>query len=133
MNSHPANITNSTARVSARSVLCMLVVVSILLPRVSLALASALGTGFDSVVICTGTGLTRVIVDASGEIVDDVSDAWSSDHCAPITALNRQAEQRWASIHLRRNTLVRAIVPASSAHFTNPASSNTQARAPPLA
>lgn len=133
MNSHPANIINSTAHVSARGVLCMLVIVSILLPRVSLALASVIGTGFDSVVICTGSGLTRVVVDASGEIVDDVSDAWSSDQCAPITALNRQVEQKWAIIHLRQNALVHVMVPASSSHCTNPTSSSTQARAPPLA
>jgi hypothetical protein len=133
VNSHPANIINSTAHVSARGVLCMLVIVSILLPRVSLALASMIGTGFDSVVICTGSGLSRGIVDASGEIIDDVSDTWSGDHCAPITALNRQAEQRWATIHLRQNALVDVMVPASSAYFTNLTSSNTQARAPPLA
>ena len=123
---------NGTVRVSARSVLCMLVIVSILLPRVSLALASVIGTGFDSVVICTGSGLSRVIVNASGEIVDDVSDAWSSDHCAPVTALNPGAEQRWASIHLRRNIQVHVMVPATSTNFTDPASCNTQARAPPL-
>jgi len=59
----------------------VLLVAALLAPKVSLALATALGNGFTSVIICSGGGLTRVMLSADGKVIEDVSERWVGSHC----------------------------------------------------
>jgi hypothetical protein len=61
----------------ARSALIVLIVLGLLLPRMSAAIA-LVAPGGEVVVICTGTGLQTLIIDADG---NPVPVSMHADHC----------------------------------------------------
>ncbi len=59
----------------------LLLVLSLLTPKIALTATLLLGDGYRSVVVCSGTQLLRVTVDADGEIVNDAGEEWVLPHC----------------------------------------------------
>lgn len=89
-----------------RAVALVLLVGALLAPKVSLALASALGNGYTSVVICTGGGLARVTISPDGDIVEDVSERWSAAHCVLNDAASERLARAWQRIDWPRYAAV---------------------------
>ena len=94
--------------------------------KVSGAFAALLpaGDGVRTVVLCTGTGLVRVALDARGAVVDgDADDGAPGDgaaplaqasHCDLVASPRADAERRWATIG-RASTGASSRVPRTRA------------------
>ena len=78
-----------------RAVALLLLVSALLAPKISLAVAATFGSGYSSIVICTGSGLKRVAVSPQGDIVEDVSDAWVSAHCVLQDERSAELQRAW--------------------------------------
>lgn len=78
-----------------RVVALLLLVSALLAPKVSLAMAATFGSGYSTVIICTGSGLARVSVSPQGDVVEDVSSAWASAHCVLQDERSANLERAW--------------------------------------
>jgi len=114
------------AAATLRTAAFVLLACALLAPKVSLALASAIGNGYTSVIICTGGGLARVTVTPDGEIVEDVTERWRGFHCVLSDESTERLRRAWqagqwppALLHLAdrpfadRGALPRVARPAS--------------------
>jgi len=89
-------------RYAAVLVLCLAIVA----PKVSLALASVVGDGYQSVIICSGGALVRLTLSPNGEIVEDLSAevankesvAWGGQHCTNIADHTERLHRCWQSV-----------------------------------
>jgi len=85
----------------------VLLIGALLAPKVSLALATALGNGYTSVVICTAGGLARVTLSPDGEVIEDVSERWSASHCVLNDPASERISRAWLHVDWpRRSVLV---------------------------
>ena len=84
-------------RAMAQAVALLVLVCSMLAPKVSLAFVTLFGSTASSVLICTGNGLKRVSLSPSGEIVDGASseDSWVSPQCALPDQRASELERAW--------------------------------------
>ncbi len=96
-----------------------------------MALVSLFGAELQSVIVSNGTGLTRLLIDSSGNVQEDVSAAWSSEQCAPAAFQNQIAEQRWIRVHLRQVMMIQFVPNELIVSNNHPALLLLQARAPP--
>ena len=115
-----------------KTLLVVSICTTLLAPRVSLTLLSALGLGFNSVVLCTGSGFVRVTVDASGEIVSDISENWESSNCTAGSSPHTYLTRAWQVAQYPQRHFY-SLVPRSQslyADLTHPTLHH--ARAPPL-
>ena len=85
-------------RVLGYAILC----VALIAPKISLAITGIFSDGYRVVVVCTGSGLTRVTISPDGSIVEDVSESWVSPHCLPVTADVEFFQRAWAKIAFPR-------------------------------
>ena len=76
----------------------VLLACAILAPKVSLAVGTLFGEGYRSVVVCTGSGLKRLVVAPDGSLVDDVSEAWAGTHCVLTDGGATSLERRWHTL-----------------------------------
>ena len=76
----------------------VLLACAILAPKVSLAVGTLFGEGYRSVVVCTGSGLKRLVVAPDGSLVDDVSEAWAGTHCVLTDGGVASLERRWHTL-----------------------------------
>lgn len=82
---------------AARVFALLMLVCALLAPKVSLAVAATFGSGYSTVIICTGGGLARVSVSPQGDVVGDVSEAWTSAHCVLQDERTSRLERVWQS------------------------------------
>ena len=111
----------------------MLLVAALLAPKVSLALATAFGNGYTSVVICTSGGLARVTLSPDGDVVEDVSERWSASHCVLNDTASERLARAWQRVDWPLYAAVATpdeLAPAAPPQATRPAVSS---RGPPLA
>jgi len=85
----------SRSRSYMRAAACVLLCALFVAPKVSLALASVLGSGYRVVVLCSGSDLIRVTISPDGKIVEDVSKSWVGSHCAPVTSDTQTLQRVW--------------------------------------
>ncbi len=76
----------------------VLVVCSLLLPKLTLAGVMLFGEGYRSVVICSGSQLIRVTISPNGDIVEDVTQAWVAPHCVLIQHNVNCFDRAWQRI-----------------------------------
>ena len=119
-----------TARL--RALCAVLLALSVLTPKVSLAVSALFGDGYRSVVVCTGGGLKRVTIGPDGGIVDDVSKAWAGSHCVLVEDDVVALARRWST--LRRPVLRDPGLPATPAPSLAPRERQpaVSSRGPPL-
>ena len=115
----------------ARTLLVACVCLSLVAPKATAALAWILPGSFQSVVICTGTGVSVITLDANGTPVDDTEIV--TDHCLQGEAAFDVAAHDAPWSHVTFSAFrYDAIQPAPRAGLA-PELRNRQSRAPPIA
>ncbi|ASJ71006.1 hypothetical protein IMCC3135_04465 [Granulosicoccus antarcticus IMCC3135] len=110
----------------------MMLVLSLVAPKIALSASLLWGDGYRTVVICTGAQLLRVTVSPEGEIISDVTEEWVAPHCVltdhDVVALQR-AWQRADYPQFNREVDVPQVAVAAQPRWFGQAVSS---RGPPL-
>ena len=111
----------------------LLLSVALVAPKVSLAVAAVIGQSAQSVIICIGTGLSRVSLTADGSIVDpaEASDQSPSVPCVLPDENMATLARAWQRLEFPRLYGVGSTTPSPITSTPRAVRPATSSRAPP--